>query len=510
MKPRLNKQAVLLFTLFACIASLAANAQVVLPKLLTGGMVLQRNMPVHIWGWDTSGKDVSVEFRGETKSAIAGEMGYWEVYLSPGSAGGPFTLTVHGSSTVKLNDVLVGDVWVASGQSNMEMPLNGFGPEAPIKDAEKEIAAANYPQIRFITVTKASSEYPLEDIQSDFPWQACSPRNAGTLSAAAYFFARDLQAVEKVPIGLIVSSWGGTWAESWTSMRTLASDPALSPLLASWERSIRDRVDDLRRTAKEDAEAQKSGKPAPFRFNIYALRPAGLFNGMIAPLTPLRIKGVIWYQGESDAGHEEIDALYARLFPAMITDWREAWGEGDFPFLFVQLSAFGPSAAGPRSVVREAQRRTLSIANTAMVVSADVGDPKNIHPPDKQTIGARLALAARAIAHGDPIEYSGPLFQQASLEPGAIRAWFDHAKVLVAHGELSGFEVAGSDHIFSPASAWIEGTTVVAKSPSVPKPVYLRYAWAASSTITLFNQDGLPASTFNSDRAYAEQSQSTK
>jgi sialate O-acetylesterase len=472
-------------------------------------MVLQRSMPVHLWGWDMAGQSVNVEFRGETKSTTADETGYWEVYLSPGSAGGPFAVTVRGSSTVKLSDVLVGDVWVASGQSNMEMPLDGFGPEAPIKDSENEIAEANYPEIRFITMAKTLSDYPLKDIHAALPWQVCSPQNAGTLSAAAYFFARDLQAVEKVPIGLIVSNWGGTWAESWTSMRTLTSDPVLLPLLASWERDIRDRADELRRIEKEDVEATKSGKPAPFHFTTYALEPAGLFNAMIAPLTPLRIKGVIWYQGESDAT-QGIDALYSRLFPAMIADWREAWGEGNFPFLYVQISAFGPPNANPWSVVREAQRRTLSIANTAMIVSADVGDPKNVHPPDKQTIGARLALAARAIGYGDPIEYSGPTFQQVSLEPGAIRAWFDHATGLNAHGELAGFEVAGSDQMFSPASAQIEGTTVVARNPAVPRPVYLRYAWAASPTITLFNQEGLPASPFNSAGAYADQDQPTK
>jgi len=497
--------------LLSFLAGGSANAEVRLPKVLADHMVLQRRAPIHIWGWANTAEQVRVEFRGETRSATADDGGRWAVDLPAGEAGGPFTLTVQSSNTVTLNDVLVGDLWVASGQSNMEMPLNGFGPDTPVKDAVKEIAAATHPEIRFVTLAETSSEYPLDDATVAIPWQLCSPETAGRFSAVAYFFARDLEAAEKVPIGIVVSSWGGTPAESWTSLRTLTSDPALMPLLALWDDETRDYANELRVIEKERAEAKKSGKDAPWHANVQTgWQPAGLFNAMIAPLTPLRIQGVIWYQGESNASPERA-ALYARSFPAMITDWREAWRQGDFPFLYVQISRINPPAPSPWSVLREAQRRTLSVNATAMIVSADVGVAENVHPPDKQTIGARLVLAARALAYREPIEYSGPAYRQTSLEPGAVRIWFDHADELEARGgTLSGFEVAGADHKFFVASAKVEGSTVVASSASVANPIFVRYAWPASSPMTLFNREGLPASSFNSDDTYPNQYEPSK
>jgi len=489
----------------------SASAEVKLPKVLADHMVLQRRAPVHIWGWANDAEQVTVEFRGQTRSATADDIGRWEVDLPPGEAGGPFALTVRGTNTVTLNDILVGDIWIASGQSNMEMPLDGFGPDLPIKDAVKEIAAANHPELRFITLAEASSDYPLDDTKVQIPWQVCSPENAGRLSAVAYFFARDLQSVEHVPIGIIVSAWGRTPVESWTSHQTLTSDPALMPLLALYDQETRDYANELRVIEKEQAEAKKSGKPAPWHLGVQTgWLPSGLFNAMIAPLTPLRIKGAIWYQGESNASPERA-ALYARSFPAMIADWREAWRQGDFPFLYVQISKINPPAPSPWSVLRETQRRSLSINNVAMVVSADVGVADNVHPPDKQTIGARLVLAARALAYQEPIEYSGPAYRQTSLEPGAIRVWFDHADGLNARdGKLLGFEVARADHKFFAATAQVEGSTVVASSSSVANPIYVRYAWSASSPMTLFNREGLPASPFNSDDTYANQDQPSR
>lgn len=497
--------------LLSFLADGMASAEVRLPTVLTDHMVLQRRAPVHIWGWANAHEQVSVEFRGETRSATADDGGRWAVDLSPGEAGGPFTLTVQSSNAVTLNDVLVGDLWIASGQSNMEMPMDGFGSSTPVKDSAAEIAAAKYPQIRFVTLAETSADYPLDDAKVAIPWQACSPETVGRFSAVAYFFARDLQPAENVPIGVIVSSWGGTPAESWTSMRTLTSDPALMPLLALYEQETRDYANELRVIEKEKAEAKVSGKNAPYHLNEQTgWQPAGLFNAMVAPLTPLRIKGVIWYQGESNASPERA-ALYARSFPAMIADWREEWRQSDFPFLYVQISKINPPAPSPWSVLREAQRRTLSMNDVAMIVSADVGVAENVHPPDKQTIGARLVLAARALAYREPIEYSGPAYRETALEPGAIRIWFDHADGLEARGgKLLGFEVAGADHKFFAASAQVEGSTVVASNPSVANPVYVRYAWAADSPMPLFNHEGLPASSFNSDSTYADQDQPSK
>lgn len=500
-----------LLLLLSLAARTPASAEVRLPTVLADHMVLQRRAPVHIWGWANATEQVKVEFRGESRSATADSGGQWEVDLSPGEAGGPFTLIVQSSNTVTLNDVLVGDLWVASGQSNMEMPLDGFGPATPVKDSVKEIAAAEHPEIRFVTLAETSSDYPLDDPKLAIPWQACSPETAGRFSAVAYFFARDLQAAEHVPIGIIVSSWGGTPAESWTSMRTLTSDPALMPLLALYEQETRDYANELRVIEKEKAEAKASGKDAPWHANMQTgWQPGGLFNAMIAPLTPLRIKGVIWYQGESNASPERA-ALYARSFPALIADWREEWRQGDFPFLYVQISRINPPSPSPWSVLREAQRRTLFVNQVAMIVSADVGVAENVHPPDKQTIGARLVRAARALAYGEPIEYSGPAYRQTSLEPGAIRVFFDHADGLEARGDkLPGLEVAGADHKFFAASAQVEGSTVVASSSSVTNPIYVRYAWAADSPMPLFNRDGLPASPFNTDDTYADQDQPSK
>jgi len=492
-------QTALVLAAFAAALAVPVYADVTLPALLADHMVLQRGLPVHVWGMAAPQEAVSVTFRGETKSGTADKDGRWSVYLSPGEAGGPFPLTIKATNTIVLNDILVGDVWVASGQSNMEFPMTG------LLNAQTEIAAAQYPRIRILMVKHKPADYPLEDVDSK-GWAACTPETAADSSAVAYFFARNLQQKLGVPIGLIESSWGGTAAESWTSLHTLGADAALMPVFSARAKMVDEQSTNVLRQKREDAEFQKAvaqakveGKPLPWpqwHPDFEAWAPAALYNGMIAPLTPFAIRGVIWYQGEANASHDRA-YLYARLFQSMIRDWRNAWGEGDFPFLFVQIANWNTEPGELWPEVRNAQRQALGLRNTGMAVTIDIGDPNDIHPKNKQDVGLRLSLAARAITYGEKVEWSGPLVRQVTQEEHALRVWFDHANGLTAKGATAtGFEVAGTDGKYSAADAKIEGTSVVVSSAAVPVPLSVRYGWAPNPNCNLFNKEGLPASPF--------------
>ena len=486
-------------------ASNAANAEVKLPSVLADHMVLQRDRPVHLWGTADAGEQVQVDFRGHHATAAADRLGRWSVYLPAGEAGGPFPLTVQGSNRIEFKDVLVGDLWLASGQSNMEFPMAANPPWTDgVQHASTEIAAAQYPRLRLFKVKSSTSSYPLSDVRAA-GWTACTPASVAGFSAVAYFFGRELLEKEKVPVGLVESDVGGTPAEAWTSLDALSADPALMPVFAARAQmmdALPTTLLQVQAEARENAAAKAQGRPpvaAPWRPDPATWAPAALFNAMIAPLTPLPLRGVIWYQGESNTGAERAP-LYARLFPAMIEDWRRQWAQGDFPFLYVQIANYSSTDDWP--TVREAQRTTLSLANTGMAVTIDIGDPGKIHPTDKQDVGHRLALWARAISYGEQVEDSGPLFRQAVPEGGRMRVWFDHAKsgLVAKGGALRGFEVAGADGRYQPATATIEGESVVAASGSVAKPMYVRYGWAAAPQCTLFNREGLPASPFRSRR----------
>jgi len=504
-----QKLIVACWTFTALLGTGAAGAEIRLPNILSSHAVLQRDEPIHIWGWSDAGETVTVRFHGQTRTASADDLGKWSLWLMPEQAGGPYTLTVQGNSTsdagshITLSDILVGDVWVASGQSNMELPLKGFPGSAVLKNGEQEIAHANLPTVRLLYIEEKSSYYPLDDTPAT--WTECTPQTAAGFSAVAYFFGRDINAREHVPIGLIDSTWGGTPVDSWISMDRIGSDAGLMPIFASWAHftnRLTDRSLVLAKEKREDEAAEQAHQPKPehsWHPDGLSWQPASLYNGMIAPLVPYTIKGAIWYQGETNSDPERAP-YYARFFQAMIQDWRTHWHEGNFPFLYVQISNFY-SPNEDWGAVRDAQRRTLSVANTAMAVTLDVGTKDNVHPPDKQTVGARLALAARAIVYGEPqLEYSGPLFRTATIEGSSIRVWFDHAKDgLTAHGpQLEGFEVAGSDGKFGPATAKIEGSTVVVEAQGVSHPKAVRYGWASWTDANLFNKAGLPASTFTS------------
>jgi sialate O-acetylesterase len=473
-------------------------ASVHLPAVFADHMVIQRDQPVHVWGNAAGGESVTVEFRGAQRTTTADAFGQWAVQLPPGGAGGPFVLSIRASNRVMLEDVMVGDVWIASGQSNMGFSLRDA------KNAQQEIAAAKLPQIRLMNVKQRFADYPQEDVAVTLPWSVCTPDSAAGFSAVAFFFAREIAQREHVPIGIIESAWGGTPAEAWTSMPALSRDASLMPVFSAWASMVAAEPQTLLSEAKERKEAEeKAGTTSdenlrlPWHpvFNSWA--PAALYNGMIAPLTNFRIRGVIWYQGESNTDTLRYP-VYARLFQTLIEDWRADWSEGNFPFLFVQIASFHTDTLDGWPQVREAQLQALQLVNTAMAVTIDIGDPQNIHPTDKQDVGHRLALAARALAYGEHVEYSGPLYRSTSQEGNSLRLYFDHADGgLVAKGDtLKGFEIAGSDGKFVPAVASADGLTVVLSSPTVAAPTQARYGWSSDPICNLFNKDGLPASPF--------------
>ena len=499
----------LALTTLLCAAGSSALAEIKLPALLSDHAVLQRDRPIHIWGSATPGAHIVARFHEQTVSADTDPLGKWSLYLKPEAAGGPYTLTLRGDGADKqLSDLLVGDVWFASGQSNMEMPLAGFPPTAFVKDADREIAAANNPKLRLLPVEHKSSDFPLSDVSSS--WITCTPGTAKTFSAAAYFFGREIAAREGVSVGLIDATWGGTPADSWVSLDTLGTNANLLPAFAS-RAAFADKQGDLAAQIaaekREDEAAVATGKPAPSHpWHPYETSwlPAGIYNGMIAPFTPMSIKGFLWYQGETNSSHDRAFA-YGTLFAALIEDWRAHFGQGMLPFLYVQISSFN-SPGEDWGMVREQQRRTLQVANTAMVVTLDVGQADNVHPPDKQTVGARLALAARGLVYGEHVPFSGPAFRGATSELQAdstsgLRVWFDHADGLTTRGKaLSGFEVAGPDHRFVPAESQVEGETVLVHAASIKHPAFVRFGWTGYVPDSLYNSAGLPASTFSSEQ----------
>jgi sialate O-acetylesterase len=488
----------------ACLPACCAHAAVKLPTLLSDHMVIQRGRPVHIWGKADPGEAVSASFRGETKAAPADALGQFNFYLSPGAAGGPFELMILGANTIVLKDILVGDVWVAAGQSNMEWPVRGAG------EPEAEIAAARYPRIRLFHAMHRVSEFAFDDLWGK-PWAPCGPESVADFSAVGYHFGRFLEERLDIPIGLIQIAWGGTPIDSWTSLGAITRDAALMPALAEWAEMMRNHPaallryqQDCRKWEAAAAHAKAARTPFSEPPPVKPVGPEGpwkpgaIFNAMVMPASSYPVRGVIWYQGESNTSAERAP-LYERLFRTMIDDWRHAWNQDDFPFLFVQLAGFtAPGSQWPE--LREAQRRALSAANTGMAVAIDLGERNNIHPKNKQEVGRRLSLIARAVVYGEHLVYSGPLFRRTAREDGLLRLWFDHAETgLVAQGgALRGFEIAGADRRWVPAAAHIEGNTVEVSSPSVPAPLYVRYGWADFPDCNLYNAEGLPAAPFGS------------
>ncbi len=490
-------------------AALPAAAQIRLPKMISDHAVLQRERPIHLWGWSAPGAKLTAQFHAQTVITQADGLGKWSLYLHPEQAGGPYVLSISGDGPVtKVSDLLIGDVWFASGQSNMEMPLDGFPPGASVKDAAKEIVNANNPRLRLLLAAHKSSDFAMNDNPSE--WTTCTPDTARHFSALAYFFGREIAAKENVPIGLIDSSWGGTPADSWISLHTLGTNPALLPAFASRATFADQQADaelQIEAEKREDEAAKAAGKPAPshaWHPDETSWRPAALYNGMVAPFAPMTIKGFLWYQGETNSSHDRV-SVYDTLLAALIGDWRTQFQQGLLPFLYVQISSFN-SPGEEWGFLREQQRRALATANTAMIVTLDVGSADNVHPPDKQTVAARLALAARNIVYGENVPYIGPSFREATAEMNPdgtvnMRVWFDHAQGLTYHGKAaSGFEVAGADRRFVPAQARVDGQTVVVNAAEIAQPRYVRYGWTSVVSDNLYNAAGLPTSTFSSER----------
>jgi sialate O-acetylesterase len=499
----------LLCAAFIC----TANADVSLPCVIGDNMVLQRDLPVPIWGWDSPGQKVTVSFAGQEKSAVADAGGKWTVALDALTAGGPFEMTVTGSSTRTVKNVLVGEVWLASGQSNMQMRVRQAA------DAEAEVAAADYPRIRLFQVPHVVALEPQADVLAE--WVECSPETAAGHSAVQYFFGRKLHADLDVPVGLIHSSWSGSLIEAWMSPSMLSSIGSAAPLLAAWQDAVALRGD-AEKAAYEawqkEIVAWREGWAAagrakrldypeahePFDPLSNYQRPSGLFNGMVSPLAPFAIRGALWYQGE---GNSDRAVQYRDLFRGLINDWRALWGNG-FHFYFVQLSSYQAAKDAPGDAdwaeTREAQSMALSLPNTAVAVCIDLGDAKNVHPVRKKEVGERLALAALALVHGREVEYAGPVYQLGSMEvkDGKVRLAFTHADGLeTSDGKPPRmFQIAGVDRKWFWADAAIDGSNVVVSSVSVAEPVAVRYAWAANALeANLRNKAGLPAGTFRTD-----------
>ncbi len=484
----------------------AAHAEVKLPALISDNMVLQQDLPANVWGWADAGEKVSVKFGDKAADATADAKGKWSVKLAGLASGATGDLTVAGTNTLTIKNVAVGEVWVCSGQSNMEFTVRGA-----LNSAE-EIAGANFPMIRHFTVAKSPQKEPQDDCKGK--WEVCSPQTAAGFTAVGYFFGRQLHQNLKVPVGLIHSSWGGTPAEFWTPGPVLNGDPDFKPIVTAWEKVVSDypaakaKYDAaLEKWSEEEKKAREAGTPppkkpsAPKGADAFG-SPACLYNGMIAPLLPYTIRGATWYQGESNAGNA---TLYRKLFPTMIQSWRQAWQLPDFPFLFVQLANYMQRYDEPTDTnwarLREAQTLALELPHTGMALAIDVGDAKDIHPKDKQTVGKRLALCAEATVYYRDVEFSGPMYGGAQIEGEKVRLTFRSSTGMKAAdgGKIKGFAIAGEDRKFVWADAEVAGDHVMISSPEVKVPAAVRYGWADNPDCNLINAAGLPASPFRSD-----------
>ena len=508
-------RAMLLLFASLCLASPWAQAEVKLPSLFSENMVLQAGAKDPVWGTADPQEKVTVTLGGRQATATANASGRWKVELGPLQPGGPYEMTVAGKNKIVIRNVMVGQVWICSGQSNMEFNVapENTGWETGVYDFKKVVASANHPMVRMFTVVKTVAGKPQSDVSGR--WEITSPDTVSHFSAVGYFFGLNLLKALHEPIGLIHTSWGGTPAESWTTHTTLESNPAFADILERWQKeyqsypaAMEHYSTTLHEWEQASKQAEAAGKPMPSAPRLpsdprnSSWRPSGLYNAMIAPLIPYRIEGAIWYQGESNANRP---LQYAKLFPAMIEDWRHNWGEGNFPFLFVQLASYQnvhPPYDWP--LLREAQLKTLSLPKTAMAVTIDIGDAPIIHPRNKQEVGRRLALAAQAIAYNRKVTYSGPLYSSMEIDGNKIRLHFTHlGGGLVAGGtapgRLEGFEIAGANHKFVGAYARIEGDTIVVQSNLVEHPLAVRYGWQSYPICNLYNQVGLPASPFRTD-----------
>lgn len=445
----------------------SVRAEVKLPRVFSDHMVLQQKQANPIWGWADKGEEVTITLGDAKLTAKADDNGRWSAKLPALAAGGPHKLTVAGKGKeITISDILVGEVWVCSGQSNMEWSV------AASLNPQEEAKNGDHPMIRMFTVAKNPTEKPQDDCNGQ--WDVCSPQTVSRFSAVGYYFARKLNQDLQVPVGMVHTSWGGTICEAWTSKEALEAESDFKPIV------------DRGATFKKDPN-----------------QATNLFDGMVNPLIPYGIKGAIWYQGESNLSRA---AQYHKLFPTMIGDWRKRWGQGDFPFLFVQLAPYryGGQPVEHCAELWASQLHTLkTVPNTGMAVTTDITTINDIHPKNKQDVGKRLALWALAKTYEKKdLVYSGPIYDSAAVEGGKIRVKFQHVGGgLVARGDkpLSHFTIAGEDGKFVPAEATIDGDSVLVSAKDVAKPASVRFAWNDTAEPNFFNKEGLPASPFRTD-----------
>lgn len=490
------------------LSSSLSFAAISLPSIIGDNMVLQSDFEAPIWGKAEPNCEIVIspswiKTRVITKSDNEGK---WMAKIKTPKKAKKSTLKIScGKESRTISNILIGEVWLCSGQSNME-----WTPKM-LKISEKELSKAKFPKIRFFSVKRAVAKQPQDDCLGE--WVECSPETAADFSAVGYYFGKELYQKLRTPVGLINSSYGGSPAEAWTSRDTLNNNPLLKIYLANdanneahKEIYVKQYAETLNKWKQKVIKAVAEGKPAPKKpWQPVQLReyykPTGLYNAMIHPLIPFAIKGVIWYQGESNADKA---ALYETLFPAMITNWRNDWQQRDFPFYYVQLAAYDKTSSSVNwAFLREAQLKTLTLTNTGMAVAMDIGEPNNIHPRNKQDVGKRLALWALAKNYGyKNMTYSGPIYKGMNIEDDRIRISFDYAKSGLKtpkRQELKGFTISGEDGFFVPANAKINRGTVIVWSEQIENPKAVRYGWADWMEVNLYNKKGLPASPFRTD-----------
>ncbi|MCG3150693.1 MAG: hypothetical protein PCFJNLEI_04184 [Verrucomicrobiae bacterium] len=495
-----------------------ANADVRLPRIFSDHMVLQRDQPVPVWGWAEPGEKVTVSIAGKSGTTTANAAGKWMVQLAALPAGGPQELVVAGRNTITLTNVLVGDVWVCAGQSNMEWSL------ANVDNSAQVVPVATNRFIRFLNLKAGQSPVPVEDVPNG--WSVCTPQAVPALSAVGYFFAQRIHGETGVPIGLVNNAWGGTKIELWLNEAGLNSVPELSPQAqalakakADYAGLLQKYLDEASRWVEQARAAQAKGEALPVNPPVPPAGPTigGIYNGRVAPVTTFAVKGVLWYQGESNGDEGEI---YFHKKRALVNGWRAAWNQADMPFYFVQLANWQKPSTDPAggdgwAKVREAQRKTLTLPHTGMAVAIDVGDNLDIHPRNKVDVGTRLALWALRNDYGQTgLVCSGPLFKEMTIVDNKARLTFDFVgkglmvgkkaghgpAVEDAGGQLKQFAIAGEDKKWVWADAVIDGDSVVVSSPAVAKPVAVRYAYAMNPVgLNLYNRDGLPAAPFRTD-----------
>jgi sialate O-acetylesterase len=484
---------------------LTISAQVKLPALVADNMVLQQNSKVNLWGWASPNEKINIQlgWQNAPVEIIADVSGNWKTAVStPVGSEKSYDITIEASNKILLKNILIGEVWICSGQSNMYFPVGKEDGtwKTGVKNYEEELKNASYPNIRLFTVATNASPRPLEDVIGS--WKECSPTNVYTFSAVAYFFGRELYQKLNVPIGLISTSWGGTKAEAWTAQNILEENTDFLPILeqdAKNEKLYQEKLETYYLNLKKEriANANDLSKIQLKKPKKEANKTSYvLYNAMLHPVVNYTMKGVIWYQGESNS---EKAFLYRSLFPAMVKSWRDEWKQGDFPFYYVQIAPH----KGQNPDIREAQLiASKTIPNAGMVVTTDVGNETNIHPIDKQTVGHRLALIARSKTYGEnKLTYSGPVYNHQKIKKDKIQLFFNDVDsgFKKSSENLKEFEIAGEDQVFYPGEAKIDGKTIVVSSSKVKNPVAVRFAWKAVPAPNLFNNENLPASPFRTD-----------